>query len=155
MEPLYNQLLEPTFKDSASAVSFCRAACHQYGFTIKQETSANKVRQKGLSLPYCATVTHNHQGGNKQQPMNAHIHHSCSTFTCIVQEKDYQIHNVVVVMEEMIMTASHPMIILHLKEDVYQNDVIVDGEWCYRKQHRVAGDSEDHSIRVLRSTIMP
>ncbi|KAI7882719.1 hypothetical protein K492DRAFT_235822 [Lichtheimia hyalospora FSU 10163] len=42
MEPLYNQLLEPTFKDSASAVGFCRAACHQYGFTIKQETSANK-----------------------------------------------------------------------------------------------------------------
>ncbi|KAI8330876.1 hypothetical protein BC941DRAFT_456524 [Chlamydoabsidia padenii] len=42
MEPLYEQLLQQTFSDSHSAVDFCRHACAQFGFTVKQEASANK-----------------------------------------------------------------------------------------------------------------
>lgn len=44
MEPLYEQLLQQTFSDSHSAVEFCRHACAEFGFTVKQEASANRVR---------------------------------------------------------------------------------------------------------------
>ncbi|KAI9259527.1 hypothetical protein BDA99DRAFT_95104 [Phascolomyces articulosus] len=42
MKPLYDRLLERSFPDSASAVEFCRGACAEHGFTVKQEASANK-----------------------------------------------------------------------------------------------------------------
>ncbi|CAO3652022.1 unnamed protein product [Cunninghamella blakesleeana] len=42
MEPLYGQLLQHTFPDSHSAVQFCRHACAEFGFTVKQEASANR-----------------------------------------------------------------------------------------------------------------
>ncbi|SAM07159.1 hypothetical protein [Absidia glauca] len=42
MEPLYERLLQQSFPDSHSAVEFCRHACAQFGFTVKQEASANK-----------------------------------------------------------------------------------------------------------------
>ncbi|CAO3595264.1 unnamed protein product [Absidia cylindrospora] len=42
MEPLYEQLLSQSFSDSHSAVEFCRHACAEFGFTVKQEASANK-----------------------------------------------------------------------------------------------------------------
>lgn len=43
MEPLYEQLLQQAFPDSHSAVQFCRHACAEFGFTVKQEASANRV----------------------------------------------------------------------------------------------------------------
>ena len=43
MKPLYDRLLEHSFPDSTSAVEFCRNACAEHGFTVKQEASANKV----------------------------------------------------------------------------------------------------------------
>ncbi|KAI7886909.1 hypothetical protein K492DRAFT_233113 [Lichtheimia hyalospora FSU 10163] len=42
MEPLYERLLAKSFNDSASAVEFCRSLCSEFGFTVKQEASANK-----------------------------------------------------------------------------------------------------------------
>ncbi|KAI7855141.1 hypothetical protein BDC45DRAFT_110006 [Circinella umbellata] len=42
MKPLYDRLLEHSFPDSVSAVEFCRSACAEHGFTVKQEASANK-----------------------------------------------------------------------------------------------------------------
>ncbi|KAG0166883.1 hypothetical protein DFQ28_006822 [Apophysomyces sp. BC1034] len=42
MEPLYEALLSQSFKDSGKGVEFCRQVCADYGFTIKQEASANK-----------------------------------------------------------------------------------------------------------------
>ncbi|KAI8332322.1 hypothetical protein BC941DRAFT_474416 [Chlamydoabsidia padenii] len=42
MEPLYQQLLQQSFPDSHSAIEFCRHACAGFGFTIKQEASANR-----------------------------------------------------------------------------------------------------------------
>ncbi|KAF7731390.1 hypothetical protein EC973_000198 [Apophysomyces ossiformis] len=42
MEPLYETLLSQSFNDSSKGVEFCRQVCAEYGFTIKQEASANK-----------------------------------------------------------------------------------------------------------------
>ncbi|KAG0163947.1 hypothetical protein DFQ30_010736, partial [Apophysomyces sp. BC1015] len=42
MEPVYERLLKKTFPDSAHAIEFCRAACSEFGFTVKQEASANR-----------------------------------------------------------------------------------------------------------------
>ncbi|KAI8391747.1 uncharacterized protein BYT42DRAFT_543248 [Radiomyces spectabilis] len=42
MEPLYEQLLQQDFPSSAAALEFCRHACALFGFTVKQETSANR-----------------------------------------------------------------------------------------------------------------
>ncbi|KAI8097295.1 uncharacterized protein BX664DRAFT_326049 [Halteromyces radiatus] len=42
MEPLYEQLLQQAFPNSHSAVEFCRHACAEFGFTVKQEASANR-----------------------------------------------------------------------------------------------------------------
>ncbi|KAI7872402.1 hypothetical protein BDF14DRAFT_500650 [Spinellus fusiger] len=42
MEPLYQRLLKKGFPDSISAIEYCRDICAEYGFTIKQEASANK-----------------------------------------------------------------------------------------------------------------
>ncbi|KAL9541735.1 hypothetical protein MBANPS3_008956 [Mucor bainieri] len=42
MEPLYDQLLQQKFASSTDAVEFCRQACQEYGFSIKQETNSNR-----------------------------------------------------------------------------------------------------------------
>ncbi|KAL0082311.1 hypothetical protein F4703DRAFT_1864633 [Phycomyces blakesleeanus] len=42
MEPLYKRLLSKTMPDSASAIEYCRKICAEFGFTVKQEASANK-----------------------------------------------------------------------------------------------------------------
>ncbi|KAL0094247.1 hypothetical protein F4703DRAFT_1711403, partial [Phycomyces blakesleeanus] len=42
MDPLYQRLLKKGFADSVSAIEYCRDVCAEYGFTIKQEASANK-----------------------------------------------------------------------------------------------------------------
>jgi hypothetical protein len=44
MDPLYQKLLNQKFASSADAIEFCREACLEYGFNIKQETNPNKVR---------------------------------------------------------------------------------------------------------------
>lgn len=46
MEPLYEKLLKQSFSDSVSAVEFCRNLCAEFGFTVKQEASANKVSEE-------------------------------------------------------------------------------------------------------------
>ncbi|ORY97727.1 hypothetical protein BCR43DRAFT_504614 [Syncephalastrum racemosum] len=42
MQPLYDRLLAPVFTSSADAIEFCRELCAEFGFTVKQEASANK-----------------------------------------------------------------------------------------------------------------
>ncbi|KAI9252473.1 hypothetical protein BY458DRAFT_523117 [Sporodiniella umbellata] len=42
MEPLYEKLLKKYFPTSVLAIEYCRAVCGEYGFTVKQEASANK-----------------------------------------------------------------------------------------------------------------
>lgn len=44
MEPLYEGLLQQKFMSSTEAIEFCRQSCLEYGFNIKQEAGANKVR---------------------------------------------------------------------------------------------------------------
>lgn len=43
MEPLYERLLSQKFASSTDAIEYCREACSEYGFTIKQETNLNQV----------------------------------------------------------------------------------------------------------------
>lgn len=43
MEPLYERLLKRPFSDSVSAIEYCRSVCAEFGFTVKQEASANRV----------------------------------------------------------------------------------------------------------------
>lgn len=43
MEPLFERLLKRTFPESVSAIEYCRALCAEFGFTVKQEASANRV----------------------------------------------------------------------------------------------------------------
>lgn len=43
MEPLYERLLKKPFGDSVSAIEYCRSVCAEFGFTVKQEASANRV----------------------------------------------------------------------------------------------------------------
>jgi hypothetical protein len=44
MEPLYERLLQQKFITSQQAIKFCREACLEYGFNIKQENNnANRV----------------------------------------------------------------------------------------------------------------
>lgn len=45
MEPLYERLLKKPFPDSVSAIEYCRSVCAEFGFTVKQEASANRVKQ--------------------------------------------------------------------------------------------------------------
>ncbi|KAI8995024.1 hypothetical protein BDB01DRAFT_847003 [Pilobolus umbonatus] len=42
MEPLYEKLLHRAFPESASAIEHCRNICAEFGFTVKQEASANR-----------------------------------------------------------------------------------------------------------------
>ncbi|KAI9258920.1 hypothetical protein BDA99DRAFT_538843 [Phascolomyces articulosus] len=42
MEPLFERLLKRTFPESVSAIEYCRALCAEFGFTVKQEASANR-----------------------------------------------------------------------------------------------------------------
>lgn len=42
MEPLYEKLLNKTFTESTTAIDHCRAICAEFGFTVKQEASANR-----------------------------------------------------------------------------------------------------------------
>ncbi|KAI9247378.1 hypothetical protein EDC94DRAFT_626005 [Helicostylum pulchrum] len=42
MEPLYERLLKKPFPDSVSAIEYCRSVCAEFGFTVKQEASANR-----------------------------------------------------------------------------------------------------------------
>ncbi|KAL7315803.1 hypothetical protein PS15m_004977 [Mucor circinelloides] len=42
MEPLYERLLKRPFPDSVSAIEYCRSVCAEFGFTVKQEASANR-----------------------------------------------------------------------------------------------------------------
>ncbi|KAG2217844.1 hypothetical protein INT45_008141 [Circinella minor] len=42
MEPLFERLLKRTFSESVSAIEYCRALCAEFGFTVKQEASANR-----------------------------------------------------------------------------------------------------------------
>ncbi|KAI8370471.1 uncharacterized protein BYT42DRAFT_617019 [Radiomyces spectabilis] len=42
MEPLYERLLKKPFPDSVSAIEYCRTVCGEFGFTVKQEASANR-----------------------------------------------------------------------------------------------------------------
>jgi hypothetical protein len=44
MEPLYERLLKKPFPDSVSAIEYCRSVCAEFGFTVKQEASANRVK---------------------------------------------------------------------------------------------------------------
>lgn len=52
MEPLYERLLKKPFPDSVSAIEYCRSVCAEFGFTVKQEASANRVSssKKKISL---------------------------------------------------------------------------------------------------------
>lgn len=43
MEPLYEKLLKKPFPTSALAIEYCRSVCADFGFTVKQEASANRV----------------------------------------------------------------------------------------------------------------
>jgi hypothetical protein len=49
MEPLYERLLKKPFPDSVSAIEYCRSVCAEFGFTVKQEASANRVKTKIFS----------------------------------------------------------------------------------------------------------
>ncbi|ORX54622.1 hypothetical protein DM01DRAFT_1407444 [Hesseltinella vesiculosa] len=42
MSPLYEQLLKRPFPDTVSAINYCRKMCAEFGFTVKQEASANR-----------------------------------------------------------------------------------------------------------------
>ncbi|KAI8368927.1 hypothetical protein BD560DRAFT_454677 [Blakeslea trispora] len=42
MEPLYERLLKKPFPDSVTAIEYCRSVCAEFGFTVKQEASANR-----------------------------------------------------------------------------------------------------------------
>ncbi|CEI85560.1 hypothetical protein RMCBS344292_00021 [Rhizopus microsporus] len=42
MEPLYEKLLKKPFPTSALAIEYCRSVCADFGFTVKQEASANR-----------------------------------------------------------------------------------------------------------------
>ncbi|KAI8146966.1 hypothetical protein BJV82DRAFT_372526 [Fennellomyces sp. T-0311] len=42
MDPLFDRLLKRAFPDSVSAIEHCRALCAEFGFTVKQEASANR-----------------------------------------------------------------------------------------------------------------
>ena len=43
MDPLYEKLLKTPFPTNVLAIEYCRAVCAEFGFTVKQEASANKV----------------------------------------------------------------------------------------------------------------
>jgi hypothetical protein len=44
MDSFYTRLLKLSFPDSISAIEYCRELSSQYGFTVKQEASSNRVR---------------------------------------------------------------------------------------------------------------
>ena len=43
MEPFYDRLLSSVFPTAKAATENCRNLAREFGFTIKQETSSNKV----------------------------------------------------------------------------------------------------------------
>lgn len=43
MDSLYERLLQHKFITSNEAIDYCRETCLEYGFTVKNETGANKV----------------------------------------------------------------------------------------------------------------
>ena len=45
MEPLYDRLIQQKFESSEEAIDYCRKSCLEYGFNIKYETGANKVKK--------------------------------------------------------------------------------------------------------------
>lgn len=45
MEPLYERLLQVKFNSSTEAIDYCRETCLEYGFNVKSETGANRVRK--------------------------------------------------------------------------------------------------------------
>ncbi|CAO3629247.1 unnamed protein product [Cunninghamella echinulata] len=42
MAPLYDRLLKKPFMDTVTAIEYCRNVCADFGFTVKQEASANR-----------------------------------------------------------------------------------------------------------------
>ncbi|CAO3633569.1 unnamed protein product [Cunninghamella blakesleeana] len=42
MAPLYERLLKKPFTDTITAIDYCRNVCADFGFTVKQEASANR-----------------------------------------------------------------------------------------------------------------
>ncbi|KAI9480970.1 MAG: hypothetical protein EXX96DRAFT_594994 [Benjaminiella poitrasii] len=42
MQPLFERLINRQFSDSISAIAYCRELCAEFGFTVKQEASANR-----------------------------------------------------------------------------------------------------------------
>ncbi|KAI7906493.1 uncharacterized protein BX663DRAFT_496678 [Cokeromyces recurvatus] len=42
MQPLFERLISRQFSDSISAIAYCRELCAEFGFTVKQEASANR-----------------------------------------------------------------------------------------------------------------
>lgn len=48
MEPLFERLLKRTFPDSVTAIEYCRNLCAEFGFTVKQEASANRVKRNSV-----------------------------------------------------------------------------------------------------------
>lgn len=76
MQPLYDRLLAPVFTSSADAIEFCREVCAEFGFTVKQEASANKVNKRlFFFLIFLGRGWH------------SHARHLRSTFTCIARAK--------------------------------------------------------------------
>lgn len=45
MEPLYERLLQQAFVSDKEAIEYCGKVCLDYGFNIKHETGANRVRR--------------------------------------------------------------------------------------------------------------
>lgn len=43
MDSFYTRLLKLSFPDSITAIEYCRELSSQYGFTVKQEASSNRV----------------------------------------------------------------------------------------------------------------
>lgn len=43
MDSFYTRLLKLSFPDSVTAIEYCRELSSQYGFTVKQEASSNRV----------------------------------------------------------------------------------------------------------------
>jgi hypothetical protein len=48
MDQLYERLLKKPFNNSVSAIEYCRSVCAEFGFTVKQEASANRVKENKI-----------------------------------------------------------------------------------------------------------
>jgi hypothetical protein len=74
MEPLYERLLSQRFASNTDAIEFCREACLEYGFTIKQETNPNKVKS------WCISDDDDEQKAKYSNSLE-HLHLLCSCRT--------------------------------------------------------------------------